>query len=329
MIVGSENMKEIKKRKKRVKERKINILVIIFFILLIALVASPTLSSYKNRLLSQSVTVWDGTIADSYRSGDGTKDNPYIIANGQELAFFASQLQTTNYEGKYFELSNNIVLNEGLFSYDKNEGIKYTKDNVENIITPSENNNLINKIEHLNNFKGTFNGNYYTVFGVYIDEPNEDGQNALFTNLEGNIKNLYIENSIIHGGKIIAGVASKTNNASLINILYDGFVISDEETTIGIIEKELEDVSLNNQGIELNEILTIDDLDSIPGLITEVTLSGTTDNTDGILKINEQIINTENFEITLGNKILTTISLNYQSNIESNLSLTDLKYKKI
>ena len=271
MIVGSENMKAIKKRKKRVKERKINILVIIFFILLTVLVASPTLSSYKNRLLSQSITVWDGTVADSYRSGDGTKENPYVIANGAELAFFASQLQTTNYEGNYFELSNNIVLNEGLFSYDKTEGIKYLKDNFENIIKPNLENNLINKMHHLNNFKGTFDGNYYTIFGIYIDEPNEDGQNALFTNLERNIKNLYIENSIIYGGKIISGVASKTNNATLTNILYDGFVISNEEVSNGIVEKKLEDISLNNQDTELNENLIIDNLETIPGLITEIT----------------------------------------------------------
>lgn len=314
-------------KRSKFKEQKIVILGTIFLILLIAFVAIPTLSSYKNRNLSQNITVWDGSVADSYRSGSGTEEDPYIIANGEELAYFASQLETTNYEGVYFKLSNNIVLNEGIFSYDKTEGLKYTKDGVENSITTDLDSDIINEFYHLNNFKGTFDGDYYTIFGIYINDKLDDGQNALFTNLEGNIKNLYIENSVIYGGKITAGVASKTNNAALTNILYDGFVIADEEVAAGTIEKELEDVTLNSQGAELNETLSIENLEHIPGLITEVTLSGnySTGNNDGILKINDQIISSGSFQIALGNKILSTITLNYQSNVES--SITDLKYQ--
>ena len=320
-------IKRIKENK--IKEHRIIVLIIIFFMLLTVFVAIPTLSSYKNRNLSQNVTVWDGTIADSYRSGNGTEESPYIIANGEELAYFATQLETTNYEGKYFKLSNNIVLNEGVFNYTKTEGIKYIKDDIENIIIPNLENNLINKFRHLNNFKGTLDGDYYTIFGIYIDEKLSDGQNALFTNLEGSIKNLYIENSIIYGGKITAGVASKTNNSTLTNILYDGFVISDEEYTSSVVDKKIDDISINSQGIELNNTLDINNLEYIPGLITEVTLSGNynSNNIDGILKINGEKINIGDFEINLGNKILTSIPINYYSNTESNISLTNLRYQ--
>ena len=323
-------MKMTKREKKiKSKERKIFILGIIFFVLLTAFVTIPTLSSYKNRNLSQSITVWDGTIAETYRSGAGTKDNPYIIANGGELAYFASQLQTTNYEGKYFKLSNNIVLNEGIFNYDDVEGIKYIKDNSLNVIIPNLDSDVINKFQHLNKFKGTFDGDYYTIFGIYIDEVLEDGQNALFTNLEGNIKNLYIENSIIYGGKVVAGVASKTNGVTLSNVLYDGYVISDEESSTGVIEENLEDINLNVQDGELNDNLYINNLKYIPGLIIEVILSGNyvTDNLDGILKINGENISAGDFEITLGNKLLKTLPINYHSSLESNISLTNLKYQ--
>ena len=125
-------MKIVKRCKFR--EYRIFILSIIFLVLLVAFVAIPTLSSYKNRTLSQSVTVWDGTVANSYRNGDDSKDDPYIIANGEELAYFASQLKITNYDGVYFKLSNNIVLNEGVFNYNKTEGINYIKDGTKNII---------------------------------------------------------------------------------------------------------------------------------------------------------------------------------------------------
>ena len=283
-------MKRVKRCK--FKEHKIVVLGMIFFILLIAFVAIPTLSSYKNRTLSQNITVWDGTIAENYRSGEGTEENPYIIANGEELAYFASQLEITNYDGVYFKLSNNIVLNEGIFNYNKTDGLKYIKDNAENVITLGLENSIVNEFYHLNNFKGTFDGDYYTIFGIYIDEKLEDGQNALFTNLKGNIKNLYIENSVIYGGEITAGVASKTNGANLTNVLYDGFVISDEESTVGTIEKNLDNITLSSQGIELNQELYIDDLEYIPGLVTEVILSGFADNVDGILQINGQNVET-------------------------------------
>lgn len=318
-----------RRKKKKNQEHKIIVLGVIFFILLTALVTIPTLSSYKNRNLSQNVTVWDGTIAETYRNGDGSIDNPYIIANGEELAYFALQLQTTNYEGKYFKLSNNIVLNDGMFSYDKTEGIKYIKNNNEDIVTPNLETDKLQEFYHLNNFKGTFDGDYYTIFGVYIDDALNDGQNGLFTNLSGNVKNLYIENSIIYGGKVTAGVASKANNATLTNVLYDGFVISDEESSNGVVEKSLENITLTNQTIEINDNLFINDLDYVPGAITEITLSGSysyaTDNNEGILEINGQNISVGDFEVNLGNKILDTIPIKYQSNVESNL--TNLKYR--
>ena len=318
-----------KKRRNKEKRHKLIILCMIFFVSLIVYVTIPTLSSYKNRNLSQSITVWSGAVANSYRSGNGTLEDPYVIANGEELAYFASQLKTTSYEGEYFILSNNIVLNEGIFSYNKNDGIKYKKDNVENIITPSIENDIINEFEHLNGFKGTFNGNYYSIYGLYIDDYIEDGQNALFTNLEGNIKNLYIENSIIYDGKITAGVASKSKNSTITNVLYDGYVISSKENTNDTTKLELEDISLNIKDLEFNDNINITDLEYIPGLITEVILTGnySSNNPNGILKINNEEISVGDFEISLGDKISKTIPINYQTNTESNISLTNLKYQ--
>ena len=52
--------------------------------------------------------------------------------DGSELAFFAKQLKTTNYEGEYFILSNDIVLNDGIFSYTKDNGV------ITDTITPNK-----------------------------------------------------------------------------------------------------------------------------------------------------------------------------------------------
>ncbi len=57
----------------------------------------------------QARTVWDGTAADSYASGDGSEGNPYQIANGAQLA---KLVQDSDTAGKYYELTADILLND-------------------------------------------------------------------------------------------------------------------------------------------------------------------------------------------------------------------------
>ena len=98
--------------------KKINILLILCGIILFAFTFFPTLARYKHRTSYYELTEWDGTVASKYRSGSGTEVDPYIISNGSEFAYFAKQLEHTNYSGVYFELGNDIVLNKGIFDYD-------------------------------------------------------------------------------------------------------------------------------------------------------------------------------------------------------------------
>ena len=308
-------------------ENKVLVLIAFFLIILLGYIAIPTFSEYKVENPTFNIAIWDGTIADSYESGDGSVENPYVISDGSELAFFASQLEITNYEGKYFVLNNDLVLNKGIFSYKKNDGIKYVEDDIENIIIPNEENTIINVFQHLNGFKGNFDGNSHLIYGLYIDES-ISGQNALFTNLEGNVSNLYIKNSVIYGGNVVAGVASKTKNSVITNVSYDGYVISDEEIINEIITLEIEDIINDVINNELIDELNINNLNSIPGVIKEISLSGIyqTDNSDAVLKINDEIINTGKFKIIIGDKLQTNIPIVYQTNFASEFSLTDLEY---
>ena len=208
------------------KNRRVFILAIIFCVLLFFSIAIPTLSKYKEIISVDTITVWNGTIADSYHSGDGSIDNPYVISNGSELLYFASVLKSnlTNYEGNYFVLSNDIFLNDEIFDYTKESGIKY-----ESVYENLD----INKFEQIDGFKGEFDGGNHTIYGLYIDDPLNE-YNALFTNLEGKISDLYIKNSVIYGGEVVGGVVSNARNSMLLNVTYDGFVISDNEAA-GII----------------------------------------------------------------------------------------------
>lgn len=56
---------------------------------------------------------WDGvTVASGYESGDGTQDNPYVIANSEQFAYFARQMESEDYNGagEYFVLTADLEL---------------------------------------------------------------------------------------------------------------------------------------------------------------------------------------------------------------------------
>lgn len=318
--------------KNNFKDNKMIVLGVLFSILLVGLVAIPTLSELKNTTPTYTITAWDGTTATSYSDGIGEIDDPYIISNGSELAFLASELKNgTNYEGKYFILSNDIVLNKGIFNYTKDNGIKYTENDKENVITPSDELDTINIFKHLDGFKGNIDGKNHTIYGLYINKSLNDGQNSLFTNLEGTINNLNIKNSLIYSGKIVAGVASITNNSTLTNISYDGFVVADEEIANETETLDIENITKIVTENELIDNININNLNYIKGTVSEVILSGTytqlTENVDTVLKINNETINAGEFKLNLSNNLQTSIPITYQTNTESSFILSDLKYE--
>ena len=89
---------------------------------------------------------WDGsTVATAYCYGDGSSSKPYLIGNGEELAYFANQVNNgTNYDGKYFQLIGDIDLGN-------------------NTWTPIGTSS--------NPFRGIFNGAGYTISNAKISTP--------------------------------------------------------------------------------------------------------------------------------------------------------------
>ena len=54
---------------------------------------------------------WDGaTVASGYESGDGTQDNPYVIANSEQFAYFAQQLTAGVGVDAYYELTADLEM---------------------------------------------------------------------------------------------------------------------------------------------------------------------------------------------------------------------------
>ncbi len=77
---------------------------------------SPTYMVTSNELLmtfdlNTDVEAWDGTVSDSFSWGTGSEETPYLIADGADLAYLATQVRNGNtYEGQYFQITNDINL---------------------------------------------------------------------------------------------------------------------------------------------------------------------------------------------------------------------------
>ena len=57
-------------------------------------------------------SIWDGSVASSFASGNGSGDDPYRIESADQLAYLAAQVNSgEEYTDKYFVLKCDIDLN--------------------------------------------------------------------------------------------------------------------------------------------------------------------------------------------------------------------------
>lgn len=324
--------------KKLNKEKKILIISVILILTILASVVFPTFARLHNRTSLMGLTEWDGiTVAANYRKGNGSLENPYVISNGAELAYFEEQLETKNYENKYFTLNTDIIINKGKFSYSDELGLLYILDKKTYYVNEENNKyyedsefeneiGTLNIIDSLDNFKGTFNGNFHTIYGFYVNDNSKDNV-ALFTNLEGAINNLYLENTYVKGGINTAGLVSDAKNTVINNVIVSGNVFNRSDNFTQVLETKQEDIELIG---EQSKNVNLVNNHSISGLlISNQKLKGdikvtNIDDADYILEINGITYDTENFELDL-------LSSNAQINLitESEtikVEITNLRY---
>ena len=144
---------------------------------------------------SQNINVWDGSTAAAFAGGTGTAEDPYQIANGAELAYLASSVNSgETYEEKNFVLTANIDLN----------GLPWTP------IANSFSDALLGGSDY-RVFAGNFDGNGYTISNVSIGSetaPLEADVFGLFGATEGKISNLNLDTVSIHGVAKIASIGA-------------------------------------------------------------------------------------------------------------------------
>lgn len=327
------------------KSQKITYLALVIIFAILVSVGIPTLARYKNRVSIVTASVWDGSIASNYKSGTGTEINPYIVSSGSELAYFYTQLSSHDYVDTYFVLSNDIVLNQGIFNYDSTDGIQYILndqtyyleeysnkyyDNVDRLGTEI---GTVHTFNSLAGFKGHFNGNSYRIYGLYISNENDE-ELALFTDLKGDIFDLYVENSLIYGGIITGGIASTTENATLSNVLFNGYVLGKNNLSVNNIDTVADAPVINIQTIETTDY--INSTNDFPFIGSEIISTSITGNyiidgateSETLIKINGVTVTGGSFDINLGTNIQDSIPVvTSTTNVGTvTLTLSDLTY---
>ena len=150
-----------------------------------------------------AASVWDGTSASESLSGAGTELDPYLIQSAADLAFLSNDSNGVDQygAGKYYKLTTSIDLaGHNWTSICRTPGTDYT----------------------WKNFSGHFDGDGYTIGGLYHSNASNMGV-ALFCGIDaGSVTNLTIEGSFT-GRNRVAGLAYMVKaNSSFSNI--NGFV---------------------------------------------------------------------------------------------------------
>ncbi len=161
----------------------------------------------RMELLKENHTAWNGGVSVSFSAGNGTEKQPYQITSAQDLALLADQVNKgNNFKDKYFVMTADISLNETGNYNDWEE-------------TPPENKWITIGAKGYP-FSGKFNGNGYTISGMYIDGYGNDlglfgeiPEEAVVENV--NICDFSIKNSYASLQTCIGGIIA--TNQGIIN----------------------------------------------------------------------------------------------------------------
>ena len=94
-------------------KNKLHFIIFSFILIVAFIVAYPTLCKILMKS-NEDTTYWNGQIATSFKEGNGTSSNPYIISTPEEFALL-TQFDTQT--ESYYEITNDLYLNEGVFEY--------------------------------------------------------------------------------------------------------------------------------------------------------------------------------------------------------------------
>ncbi|MEO3217956.1 GLUG motif-containing protein [Ruminococcus bicirculans (ex Wegman et al. 2014)] len=156
-------------------------------------------------VFADGTEVWDGSVAESFAGGKGTKDDPYQIATGSQLAYLGESMKSGAYGEKfqdtYFELTEDIDLGGKKWT-----PIGYTVADL-----------IMGRHEYFV-FSGNFDGKGYTIKNLTIGtetSPYSGDVCGLFGATSGTIEDVVLENVSINyvGGNHSSGYGFRMGGA--------------------------------------------------------------------------------------------------------------------
>lgn len=153
----------------------------------------------------------------AYYKGDGTESSPYIIGDYDDLCYFEQSVNAgRNYYGKF------VVLGADIYVNDTQDFDEWSDD-----YAPA------NVWDGINGFTGTFDGNGYFIYGVYMKGnadstgffnyfPNQANSLDESNKLKATIKNLNIVKCYISGKSNVGGIAGSAGYVYIYNCSVDG-----------------------------------------------------------------------------------------------------------
>ncbi len=166
--------------------------------------------------------------ANGYAGGDGTRENPYLISNAEQLARLANDVNTIpNFSrGRYFKLTHDIVINSDVMAQSTTKltaGTAFPKTPMIGSVT-SETSYLA--------FQGTLDGDGHTIRGFYQEEA------ALYISIfritdGATIRNLHIEDSFIYGNANSGAIVGRAIDTRLVNCSVSNSLVGGYGSYIG------------------------------------------------------------------------------------------------
>ncbi|MDD3831494.1 MAG: InlB B-repeat-containing protein [Clostridia bacterium] len=230
---------------------------IIMVIILVLSMCAVTLNVIDNRISAHADPA-PYAVNYSFDGGDGSEDNPFLIANVDQLRLLSNILQgncgkseimfpnqsftTYNYVvSAHFKLINDISINEGLIDFitiNDIGDIDITKSPT--VWTPIGN-------EGTSPFKGSFDGNGKTINGVFVNlEANYVRNAGLFGKIENaHIYDLTIEDSYCSSKDYTGILVGYAVNSNIDNCYVNGYAVGkrrdgSSENYVGSIVGKLE-----------------------------------------------------------------------------------------
>lgn len=216
---------------------------------------------------SVPVTRWDNYAATEFAGGTGTKDDPYRIENGEQLAKLSKDVSERNtYKGKYFRLEKNVDLSAHRWIPIGDFGGSSYK-----------------------SFEGFLDGNCKTISGMVVDQSKDQQSAGLFGYIsnatKGNevgVKDLTIANAALY---VDESILADPNGFVSAGILVAGAMVNDGYKGTGVFENISVSgtitVKATNGSNKIGGLIGDDNRCIVRNCATDVTITGAS-NTGGM-----------------------------------------------